>query len=135
MFYVFLADVNLESQLSISVFAQAPERETVFEGFDTKVVSIIDAMTDEKIGVIFVFFEPIYVAIYGYNDFSIWSHENSINFVPDATHLIRVKDNKPFSLIYRDKLNNLTWVNRTEAESVIRALVNGEEIYLRYYED
>jgi len=99
IFYVFLVDINVEGQLAIPVFAQ--ERETIFEGFDTKLVSISDAMTDEKLGVIFADFGPI----------------------------------KPFSLIYRDKLNGLTWANREEAESVIQALVKGEEINLRYYED
>ena len=133
MFYVFLVNVNVEGQLAISVFAQ--ERETIFEGFDTQMDSFVDTMTDEKSGAIFVFFGPIYMAIYGHNDFTIWSYGNYINFAPDATHLIRVEGNKPFSLIYRDKLNGLSFANHAEAESVIHALVKGEEINLRYYED
>jgi len=133
MFYVFLVDVNVEGQLAISVFAQ--ERETIFEGFDTQMDSFVDAMTDEKSGAIFVFFGPIYMAIYGHNDFTIWSYGNYMNFAPDATHLIRVEGNKPFSLTYRDKLNSLSFANHAEAESVIQALVKGEEINLRYYED
>jgi len=108
---------------------------TIFEGFDTKLVSISDAMTDEKLGVIFADFGPIYIAIYGHNDFTIWPYGHYIKFASDATHLIRVEGNKPFSLIYRDKLNGLTFANRAEAESVIQAIVKGEEINLRYYED
>jgi len=133
IFYGFLVDINDEGQLAISAFAQ--ERETIFEGFDIKIVSLVDAMTDEKNGVIFVSFGPIYVAIYGHNDYTIWSYRNYVNFAPDATHLIRVEGNKPFSLIYRDKLNGLTFVNRAEADSVINALAKGEEINLRYYLD
>ncbi len=118
MFYVFLVDVSVEGQLAISAFAQ-DERETIFEGFDTQMDSFVDAMTDEKRGAIFVFFGPIYMAIYGHNDFTIWSYGNYMNFAPDATHLIRVEGNKPFSLTYRDKLNSLSFANHAEAESVI----------------
>jgi len=133
MFYVFLVDVNVEGRLAISAFAQ--ERETIFEGFDTQIDSFVDAMTDEKSGAIFVLFGPIYMAIYGHNDFTIWSYGNYINFAPDATHLIRVGGNKPFSLNYLDKRNALKPTNEVEAESVIQAIVKGEEINLRYYED
>ena len=131
MFYVFLVDVSVEGQLAISAFAQ-DERETIFEGFNAKIVSLVDAMTDEKIGVIFVDFEPIYIVIMGNDSFTIRSYGDNINFTSDGTHLIRVGKNEPFSLDCH-KTNILVPTNPLEAETVIEALVKGEEIILRYY--
>lgn len=122
--------------LSILFFlnpAFSDERKTIFEGFDAKIVSIVDDMTDEKSGVIFLDFGQIYMAIYGHNDFAIWANTDDLNFAFDVTHLIRVGKNKPFSLNSFSKRNGLKPTNEVEAESVIQSLVKGEEIKLRYY--
>jgi hypothetical protein len=111
----------------------ADERKKIFEGFDAKIVSIIDDMTDETSGVIFLDFGPIYMAVYGSNDYAIWANSDDLNFAFDSTHLIRVGDNKPFSLIYLEKRNGLKPINAVEAESVIESLAKGEEVKLRYY--
>ncbi len=118
--------------LSTSAFAD--ERKTIFEGFDAKIVSVVDAMTDKSSGVVFLDFGPIYMAVYGSNDYVIWTNSNDLNFALDSTHLIRVGDNKPFSLTYLKKRNGLMPTNAVEAESVIKSLAKGEEVRLRYYD-
>jgi|GEM_PF-2004183 len=138
MFYVFLVDVSVEGQLAISAFAE--ERETIFEGFGAQIVSIVDAMTDEKDGVIFVDFNPIYIVIQLHDSgtlfFDIKSYENSgINFASDGEHLIRVGEDEPFSLNYDKKNNCLFPKTFEEGIYVVKSLVKGEEIKLRYYED
>lgn len=119
--------------LLLSNPAFTDERKTLFEGFDAKIVSIVDDMTDQKSGVIFIDFGPIYMAVYGSNDFTIWANSDDLNFAFDATHLIRVGKNKPFSLISLSKRNGLKPNNPVEAESVIKSLTKGEEVKLRYY--
>ncbi|MBW2099135.1 MAG: hypothetical protein JRG77_10190 [Deltaproteobacteria bacterium] len=122
--------------LLVSIFSIpgfADERQTLFEGFDAKIVSIIDDMTDQKSGVIFLDFGPIYMAVYGSNDFAIWANSDDLNFAFDVTHLIRVGKNKPFSLRLLNKRNGLKPTNAIEAESVIKSLAKGEEVKLRYY--
>jgi len=118
----------------LSTPALADERKIIFEGFDAKIVSIIDDMTDQKSGAIFLDFGPIYMAIYGGNDFAIWANSDELNFGFDSTHLIRVGDKKPFSLISLEKRNGLKPTTAAEAESVIKSLVKGEEVKLRYYD-
>lgn len=118
---------------TLSTSALADERKTIFEGFDAKIVSIIDGMTDQKSGVIFLDFGSIYMAVYGSNDFAIWANSEDLNFAFDVTHLIRVGENKPFSLSYLTKRNGLKPTNAVEAESVIKSLAKGEEVKLRYY--
>jgi len=112
----------------------ADERKTIFEGCDAKIVSIIDDMTDKKSEVIFLYFAPIYMAVYGSNDYAIWTNSNDLHFAFDSSHLIRVGDNKPFSLICLEKRNGLRPTNAVEAESVIKSLAKGEEVKLRYYD-
>jgi len=121
--------------LSISFLSNSvsADEKILYEGFNAKIVSVVDDMTDEKSGVIFLDFGPIYMAIYGHNDFTIWAHKNDLNFAFDVTHLIRVGENKPFSLISLSKRNGLKPSNAVEAESVIISLAKGEEIKLRYY--
>ncbi|MCR4321885.1 MAG: hypothetical protein NUV74_16315 [Candidatus Brocadiaceae bacterium] len=119
--------------LFLSNPAFADERKTLFEGFEAKIVSIVDDMTDKKSGVIFLDFGPICMAVYGSNDFAIWANSDDLNFAFDVTHLIRVGENKPFSLNSLSKGNGLKPTNAVEAESVIKSLAKGEEIKLRYY--
>jgi len=124
----------LLSMLLLSSPSLADERQTLFEGFDAKIVSIVDEMTDEESGVIFLDFGPIYMAVYGHNDFAIWASADDLNFAFDATHLIRVGDNKPYPLKSLDKRNGLRPTSAVEAESVVRSLAKGEEVKLRYYD-
>lgn len=116
--------------------AIADERKTVFEGLDTKIVSILDDMTDEESGVIFLDLgpvSPIYMAIYGHDHFIIWANTNDLYFAFDRTHLIRVGKNKPFPLKSLSKRNGLKPTNTKETESVVESLVKGEEIKIRFY--
>ena len=97
----------------------ADETNTIFEGFDAKIVSIVDDMTDEESGVIFLYFGPIYMEIYGHNDYTIWADKNNLHFAVDGIHLIRVGENKPYSLKSLSKRNGLKPTSSEEAESVI----------------
>ncbi len=107
----------------------------IFEGMGSKLISEIDAMTDEKNCAIFVeVLGPIYFAIYGSNDFTIWAKNNNFLFASDSKHLIRVGDNKPYELTTLDKRNGLKPLNKSEAKNVIEALLKGEEIKIRVYE-
>jgi hypothetical protein len=122
--------------LSISFFlnlAYSNEKKTLFEGFGARIVSIVDDMTDKKSGVIFLDFGPIYMAIYGHNDFIIWANKENLNFAFDVTHLIRIGKNNPLSLSALTKRNCLKPANSIEANSIIKALAKGDEIKLRYY--
>lgn len=112
--------------------ALADTRETIFEGFDAKLVSIVDDMTDKKSGAIFLNFDQITLAIYGHNDYTIWSNEDDLLFAFDGKHLIHVGKMPPFSLKTLNKKNALSPSNNKEAEAVIRSLVKGEEIKIRY---
>lgn len=110
-------------------------QEVLFEGMGAKLVSEVDAMTDEKNCAIFVEVRgPIYFAIYGSDDFTIWAKENNYLFANDTKHLIRVGENKPYELTALGKRNGLKPVNKTEAKNVIEALLKGEEIKIRVYE-
>jgi len=136
IFTIFMVCISLmilpiENYLTIFTYAQE-EREIIFENFNIQAVSIIDSMSDKKSGAIFVDFGNIYIAIYRNDFFRIWTNDSSMQFTSDAAHLIRVGENEPFSLLY-DKRNNLFPQTNTEAEAVIRSLVKGEEVVLRYY--
>ena len=115
--------------------AIADERKTVFEGFDAEIVSIVDDMTDKKAGAIFLDFDfgPIYMGIYGHDNFFIWARKDDLHFAFDGEHLIRVEKTKPYSLKTLSKINALKPTNAAEAESVIKSLVKGEEVKIRYY--
>ncbi|MBC8416177.1 MAG: hypothetical protein ISS80_01900 [Candidatus Cloacimonetes bacterium] len=130
MKYILLV---LLSIVVISNSAFADDRETVFEGLGAKIVTVVDDMTDEKSGVIFLDFGSIYMAVYGYNDYAIWANTDDLNFAFDETHLIRVGENEPFTLKSLIKRNCLKPTNAVEAEAVIKSLARGEEIKLRYY--
>lgn len=110
------------------------ERETLFKGFNSKIVSIVDDMTDKKSGVIFLDFGPIYMAVYGSDDFLIWANSDDLIFASDAAHLIRVGKNKPFTLTSLRKREGLALANAVEARSVIKSIANGEEVKLRYHD-
>jgi hypothetical protein len=110
----------------------ADERTTLFEGFNAKIVSVVDDMTDKKSGVIFLDFGLIYMAIYRHNDFTIWANDNDLNFAFDVKNLIRVGESRPFSLEILRR-NGLKLSNAINAESIIKSLAKGEEIKLRYY--
>ena len=90
--------LSLLSILFLINSASADTRETIFEGFDAKVVSIVDDMTDKKSGVIFIGSGQTYLAIYGHNDYTIWSNVDNLLFAFDGKHLIRVGKMPPFSL-------------------------------------
>ena len=110
------------------------ERETLFKGFNSKIVSIVDDMTDKKSGVIFLDFGPIYMAVYGSDDFLIWANSDDLIFSSDAAHLIRVGKNKPFTLTSLRKREGLAPANTVEAGSVIKSIAKGEEVKLIYYD-
>ena len=137
IFFISLVDINFESHLMISSFAQK-EREIIFENYDTRIVSYVDNMTDQKVEYLVLLFDsPIYMAIFRHNDFSIgfYSNYEYLHFSPDATHLIRVGDSTPIPLNYIDKANCLKPKTPEMGDLVISALVKGEEISLRYYMD
>lgn len=106
----------------------------IFEGLNMQIVAKTDEMTDKKSGVIFVDNGPIYLAIYGHDDYTIWSRKDNLLFAHDGQHLIRVRESKPFSLNAMSKRNGLKPTNKVEAESVINSLVKGEEVKLRYFD-
>lgn len=128
----YLISILLCSLLLIDP-AIADKQETIFEGFDTKIVSVLDIMTDEVSGVLFADFGPVYMAIYGNDDFAIWTRRDDLHFAFDSIHLIRVGKNKPFPLKYIAKRNGLRPVDPSHAESVIKSLVKGEMVKIRYY--
>ena len=109
-------------------------RETLFKGFDSEIVSIVDDMEDKKSGVIFLDFGPIYMAVYGSDDFLIWANSNDLIFASDAAHLIRVGKNKPFTLTSLRKREGLAPANTVEAGSVIKSIAKGEVVKLRYHD-
>lgn len=115
-------------------FALADSRTIIFDGLNMEIVSNIDEMTDKKSGVIFVNAGSIYLAIYGQDDYTIWSRKDDLLFAHDGQHLIRIGENKPFSLNAMSKRNGLKPANKVEAESVINSLVKGEEVKLRYFD-
>ena len=111
----------------------ADERETVFEGLDAEIVSIVDDMTDKKSGVVYLDFNCIYLAVTGHNCFMIYPNRGDPHFALDGNHLIRIGKNEPFSLTAVNKKNCLIPSNTTEAESVIKSLLRGEEVKIRYF--
>ena len=119
---------------AISNGVLADERKTHFEGLGGKIVSIVDDMTDEVSGVIFVDFGPIYMGIYGNDNFVIWANSEELLFSHDSTHLIRVGKMNPFTLKSLNKRNGLRPTNKIEAESVIQSLAKGETVKLRFYD-
>lgn len=124
--------LSLLSILFLINSALADTRETIFEGFNAEVVSIVDDMTDKKTGAIFIYSGRIYMAIYGHDDYAIWSNVDDLLFAFDGKHLIRVGKMSPFPLKTLNKRNRLKPSSKTEAEAVIRSLVKGEEIKIRY---
>lgn len=116
-----------------SSHAIADETKTIFEGLNAKIVSIVDDMTDKNYGVVYLDFGEIYIAVYESNKFVVFKNSNDINFAFDTDHLIRVGENKPFSLRHLSSNKGLEPTNVAEAEAVINSLAKGEEVKLRYY--
>lgn len=117
-------------------FVQADTRKTIWHGLDAEIVSITDSMTDKESGVIFwnIPNSPIYLAIYGHDNFAIWSTKDDLFFSSDSTHLIRVGENPPLPLLPMDKRNGLKPSNPIDAEKVIRGLAEGKTIKIRYFD-
>lgn len=122
------------SVLVICNSAFADSRTTIFEGLNMEFVSNVDDMTDKKSGAIFVNSGPVYLAIYGHDEYTIWSRKDDLLFAHDGQHLIRAGENKPFSLSALSKRNGLKPTNNKEAEAVINSLLKGEEVKIRYFD-
>ena len=121
--------------LVVPSVAFGQDRTTIFEGMDMRLVSIVDAMTDDKSCALFVDNGPIYVAVYGHDGFTIWADDDAdVNFATDATHLIRVGEQQADELIALSKRNGLKLASSLEAKSVVDALLAGERVRLRYYD-
>jgi len=116
-----------------SLPAFADERKTIYEGMGMKLVSIVDSMSDEKSCALFVDAGYIYIAIYGHDDFKIFSNNEYHPFAPDGKHLMRCSNKKPASLMKLPKHNALKPINPTYAASFIKELVEGKEVQIRYY--
>ncbi len=121
---------------SVLFFAHAALADTsiVFEGMDMKLLSSVDEMTDKKSGTLLIMLGPVYIAISGHDKFVIGSSKGDVIFAHDEKHLIRVGENKPYTLTVGSKRNFLSASNGFEAESVITHLLKGGEVKLRYFE-
>lgn len=115
---------------SISVFSN--DREIVFNQYGITAEKSVDFMSDEVNCAIFVDFEDIYLGIYDADEFFIWA-ENGLIFDPDAQNLIRVGNNPPYKLIKHNKHEALLLDSNLESLNVIKSLLQGQEVKLRYY--
>jgi hypothetical protein len=110
----------------------------LFEGFNSKIVSIIDEMTDKKRGVIKIDrigeYNLVTLSIYGPDDFAIWPNDRGLHFAFDEKHLIRVGKSKPIELVKLRKLNALVPKTKAHAREVIQGLARGKKVLLRFYE-
>jgi hypothetical protein len=90
-------------------------------------------MTDKTTGVIFYTIGDIYFAIYGSDNFRIFSKNDNEHFSFDSQNLIRVEKNKPMMLLTETKSNSLYSTNKDDSLKIITALVNNKQVSLRYY--
>ena len=121
-FIIFLIQIN------------AQDRKVIYKGMGAELVSEVDAMTDKEKCAIFVdAIGPVYLAIYGSDDYIVWAKDDDFLFSKDSQNLIRIGKNKPYKLIGLSKRNGLTPITKIEAKNVIKSLLEGEEIKLRIY--
>ena len=99
-----------------------------------KLVETVDAMTDEQSCALFIDQGPVYVAVYGHNDFAIFPDSDDLNFANDGTHLIRVGERDPNSLSGPNRQEALTLTSSQRAAAVVGALVKGNRVRLRYFD-
>lgn len=114
--------------------AFSAERKTIFEGLGGAIESEVDSMTDRKIGLLFIYDGPYYIAIYDHESFTIWPRADGLIFSDSGSNLIRIGGSRPIRLVRASKRGGLTASNKLEAAKIIRSLVNSEEIKFRYEE-
>jgi len=114
--------------------AFSAERKTIFEGMGGVIESEVDSMTDRKIGLLFIYDGPYYIAIYDHESFTIWPRAEGLIFSDSGSNLIRIGGSRPIRLVRASKRGGLTTSNKLEAAKIIRSLVNSEEIKFRYEE-
>lgn len=136
------AYVIMERALKIGLFmllvavvnVYADEQEIIFEGFRSSILYEVDSMTDKKIGIVWVDFGEIVVAIYGPDSCVIWPKNEKLNFAHDMTHYIRVGENAPYEMKELSKQKGILPVYKEDAGNVIRSLVQGNEVRVRYFD-
>jgi hypothetical protein len=111
--------------------SNAQGRTTIFEGFNGTIESEVDSMTDRKVGLLFIRFKELYIAIYDHESFTIWPSSEKLLLADSKNNLIRPPGSAPIKLI-RTAKGGLTTMSKAEASKIIRSLVNGQEIKLRY---
>lgn len=119
--------------LSTSLATAQPVK-PVFEGLGMKLTKSTDAMTDAQVCILSVEEGALRVGIQGPSDFGIIPASDKLLFAPDEQHLIRVGADKPVPLTYVKNRNALVVSDPAVAASVLKAIVDGKEVKIRYFD-
>jgi len=109
----------------------AEQSKLVFRGLDMELLQTVDTMTDEK-GCALSIGPPSWKFVLT-SDKGFFITKTVGQFAPDEQHLIRVGTQKALPLVAVPRRNVLTLADPSLAPSVVKAVVAGEDVKIRFF--